>query len=150
MINLRNIFAFTLLAMPAVVEVGLGLVYGITSKPMSYHLLAMNADWSRFEPGTRALIMTLIKGYGSTHFSVGIAIILLLIQLKRGNLWAKWAIFIIGLPVLSATAYLSFRLALDTGAEVPWKGAVILLGMFIAGITLLDLKNLKRSNQILN
>jgi hypothetical protein len=106
---------------------------------MSYHKEALGVGWSQLEPGVRTLLITLLNGYGSAHFSVGIALgALLLFPLRQGQAWARWAVLAIGLPVLGATAYLSARLAAVTGSNVPWQGAIILLLLLLMGVALVD------------
>jgi hypothetical protein len=135
----RNRVAFVCIAIPALVELGLGVVYFTASEVMPYHEAALGVAWSRLEPGVRALLVTLVNGYGSAHLAVGIALgALLLFPLRRGHAWARWAILAVGLPVLGATAYLSARLAAMTGAGVPWQGSVILLLLFLLGVALAD------------
>jgi type II secretory pathway component PulF len=129
------------IAIPAVVEFGLGVVYFTASEVMPYHKEALGVEWSQLEPGVRTLLLTFVNGYGSAHLAVGIALTaLLLFPLRQGQVWARWTILAIGFPVLGATAYLSTRLAMTTGAGVPWQGAVVLLVLFVVGVALADPK----------
>jgi hypothetical protein len=131
--------AFVCIAIPALAELGLGVVYFTTSEVMSYHKEALGVGWSQLAPGVRTMLITLVNGYGSAHFAAGIALsALLLFPLRRGQAWARWAILAVGFPVLGATAYLSVRLAAITAASVPWQGAVTLLVLFIIGVALAD------------
>jgi len=140
-VNSRNKLAFACLAIPAFVELGLGVIYLTASEVMPYHKEALGVDWSQLEPGVRTLLMTFLRGYGSAHLAVGIALTtLLLIPLRQGQAWARWAILAIGFPFLGATAFLSFRLAMTTGSSVPWQGAVVLLVLFVVGVAVADPK----------
>lgn len=137
--SIRNRVAFPCIAIPALVELGLGLVYLTASEVMPYHRDALGVEWARLEPGVRALLMTLVNGYGSTHLAVGVALgALLLFPLRRGHAWARWALLAVGFPVLGGTAFFSARLAASTGASVPWQGAAILLLLFLVGVALAD------------
>jgi hypothetical protein len=140
-VSLRNRVAFVCIAIPALVELGLGVTYFFASEVMSYHKEALEVGWRQLEPGVRILLITFLNGYGSTHFAVGIALsALLLFPLRRGQAWGRWAVLAIGFPVLGATAYLSARLAAVTESNVPWQGAVILLLIFLVGVALVDPK----------
>ncbi len=133
----RRRIAFACIAFPAAVELGLGVVYLAASEPMPYHREALGVAWSELTPGTRAVLRTLLNGYGSTHLATGVALgALLLLPFRRGEAWARWAVLAIGLPVLAGTALLSWRLARETGAGVPWQGAAALLALFVAGVAL--------------
>lgn len=135
----RNKVAFVCIAIPALVELGLGVAYFTASEVMSYHQEALGVGWSQLEPGVRTLLLTLLNGYGSAHFAVGIALgAVLLLPLRRGQAWARWAVLAIGFPVLGATAYLSARLAAVTGSNVPWQGAIVLLLLLLVGVALVD------------
>lgn len=135
--TLRNRFAFVCIATPAFVEIGLGVVYFSAHEAMSYHKEALGVAWSELDAGVRTMLLTFINGYGSAHVAVGVALLaLLFFALRNGQAWARWAILAIGFPVLAATAYLSARLAAMTGASVPWKGALVLLIMFVVGVAL--------------
>jgi hypothetical protein len=135
--NFRPFIALACLGVPALAEIGLGLVYLTASQPMPYHREALAADWAGLEPGTRAWVITLLNGYGSTHLAVGLVISLLIgVLFLGGHAWARWAILAAGLPVLGATAFLFHRLAVMTGAGVPWKGAPALPAAFLIGIAL--------------
>lgn len=137
----RNKLAFVCIAIPALVELGLGVVYFTASEVMPYHKEALGAAWSQLEPGVRTLLLTFLNGYGSAHLAVGIALTaLLLFPLRQGQVWARWTILAIGFPVLGATTYLSARLAVTTGASVPWQGAVVLLVLLVVGVALADPK----------
>ncbi len=135
----RNRVGFVCIAIPALAELGLGVAYFTASEVMSYHKEALRVGWSQLEPGVRTLLITLLNGYGSAHFAVGIALgVLLLFPLRRGQAWARWAVLAIGSPVLGATAFLSARLAAVTGSSVPWQGAIILLLLLLVGVALVD------------
>ena len=136
-VNSRNKLAFVCIAIPALVEIGLGVVYFAAPELMPYHEEALGVGWSDLEPGVRTLLITLLNGYGSAHVAVGIALCaLLLFPFRRGQVWARWAILAAGFPVLAGTAYLAARLAASTGAHVPWPGALVLLLLFIVGVAL--------------
>jgi hypothetical protein len=138
-VSYRNRVAFVCIAIPALVELGLGVAYFTASEVMSYHQEALGVGWSQLEPGIRTLLLTLLNGYGSAHFAVGIALgALVLFPLRRRQAWARWAVLAIGFPVLGATAYLSARLASVTGSNVPWQGAIILLLLLLVGVALVD------------
>lgn len=106
---------------------------------MPYHEAALGVRWSELSPGVRALLRTFVNGYGSAHLAVGLALgVLVVFPLRDGRTWARWAILAVGLPVLGATAVLSARLAATTGADVPWRGAAVLFGLFVLGVVLVE------------
>jgi hypothetical protein len=125
------------IAIPALVELGLGAIYLTASDVMPYHREVVGVDWGQVEPGARTLLVALVNAYGSAHLAAGIALgVLALVPLRQGQPWARWAILGVGLPVLGGTAWVSARLALATGAGIPWEGAVFLLGLLVLGVAL--------------
>lgn len=134
--SVRNRVALVCVGVPALVEVGLGVTYLGASDVMPYHREAIGADAATLGAGTRALLLTLLNGYGSAHLATGTALLALMLPLTRGERWARWAILAVGLPVLAGTTWLSWRLAHATGAGVPWQGALALLVLFLVGVAL--------------
>ena len=136
-VSLRNRIAMACIGIAAIVEIIVGVVYFSASEVMPYHKEALGVAWSDLQPGVRTMLVGLMNAYGSTHFGVGVALgILVLIPLRRGYTWARWAILAVGLPVLGATVYLASRLAFSTGARAPWGVSLVLLGLFLAGVAL--------------
>lgn len=139
--TLRNGIALTCIAIPAIVEIIVGVTYFSASEVMPYHKEVLGVAWSDLQPGVRTMLVGFMNAYGSTHFAVGVALlILVLIPLRRGHSWARWAILAVGLPVLSATVYLAARLPFTTGAQTPWRGSLVLLGLFLVGVALVNPK----------
>jgi len=137
--SLRNGIALACIAIPAIVEIGVGVVYFTASEVMPYHEQVLGVAWSDLQPGIRTMLVGFINAYGSTHFGVGVALaILIAIPLRRGDSWARWAILAVGLPVLGATVYLAARLAFLTGARTPWLASGVLLALFLAGVGLVE------------
>lgn len=133
----RNRIAFICIAIPALVEIGLGIIYFFASEAMPYHKQVTGMEWSALAPGVQLMLVSLVNAYGSAHFAVGAALIALLaVPLRRREAWARWATLAVGLPVLAATAWTSRQLAAATTADVPWLGALVLLVVFMAGITM--------------
>jgi hypothetical protein len=139
--SLRNGIALACIAIPAIVEIGVGVVYFTASEVMPYHQQVLGVAWSDLQPGIRTMLVGFMNAYGSTHFGVGVALaILIAIPLRRGDWWARWAILAVGLPVLGATVYLAGRLAFLTGARTPWRASLVLLALFLAGVGLVEAK----------
>jgi hypothetical protein len=135
--SLRNGIPFACIAIPAIVGIVVGVTYFRASEVMPYHKEVLGVAWSDLQPGVRTMLVGFINAYGSAHFAVGISLaILILVPLRRGHPWARWALLAVGLPVLGATVYLAARLAFSTGAGTPWRVSLVLLGLFLAGVFL--------------
>jgi hypothetical protein len=133
----RNKLAFACIAIPTLVELGLGVVYFLAHEPMPYHKQVLGIEWDRLPTGVRTMLVALVNGYGSAHFGLGLALAwLLAVPFRRGEHWARWAILAAGFPLLAGTAWISTFLGTTTGAATRWQGATALLVMFIAGVAL--------------
>lgn len=129
--------ALACLALPTVVEIGLGVIYLSAAAPMPYHQEALGVPWEVLAPGVRTVLTGLVNAYGSAHLAVGIAMAVLVYQLLgKRQAWACWALLAVGAPVLVTTALVSAHFARVTGAAVPWRGAAALVVVFLIGIAL--------------
>ena len=139
--TLRNGIALTCIAIPAIAEIIIGVRYFWASQITAYHKEVLGVPWSDLEPGVQRMLVAFMNAYGSGHFAVGVALgLLVVIPLRRGEGWARWAILAVGLPVLGVAVLGSVRLALTTGAQTPWQPAVVLLVLFLVGIALVNPK----------
>ena len=133
----RNKFSLFCIALVAVVEVVIGIVYFTASEVMPYHIEVLGVDWGQLEPGVRTMLVAFINAYGSGHFAVGISLgALALIPMRQGHAWARWAVLAVGLPMLVTSAYISTYLASLVDEGPPWRGALAMLVVFMLGVTL--------------
>ena len=133
----RNKFSLFCIALIAVVEVVIGIVYFTASEVMPYHKEVLGVDWGQLEPGVRTMLVAFINAYGSGHFAVGISLgALALIPMRQGHAWARWAVLAVGLPMLVTSAYISTYLASLVDEGPPWRGALAMLVVFILGVAL--------------
>jgi hypothetical protein len=125
------------IALVAVVEVVIGIVYFTASEVMPYHKEVLGVDWGQLEPGVRTMLVAFINAYGSGHFAVGISLgALALIPMRQGHAWARWAVLAVGLPMLVTSAYISTYLASLVDEGPPWRGALAMLVVFMLGVAL--------------
>ncbi len=135
----RNKLSFICIGLIAIVEVVLGIVYLTASEVMPYHKEVIGVNWGELEPGTRTMFIAFINAYGSGHFAVGIALgALVLIPMREGHAWARWASLSIGVPFLATSAYVSYYLASLVDEGPPWRGALTMLVVFILGAALFE------------
>lgn len=133
----RNKLALFCIAIIAVVEVAIGIVYFTASEVMPYHKEVLGVEWGQLEPGVRTMLVAFINAYGSGHLAVGVSLgVLALIPLRQGHAWARWAVLAVGLPMLATSAYISTYLASLVDEGPPWRGALAMLVVFILGVAL--------------
>ena len=133
----RNKISLVCIGLVAVIECVVGFVYLTASEVMPYHKEVLGTDWNQLQPGIRTMLVGFVNAYGGGHLAVGLALaVLVLFPLRRGEAWARWAVLVVGLPMLATTAYVASYLASHTGAGTPWRGAIIMLVIFILGVAL--------------
>ena len=139
--KLKTTIALNLIV--AAVSLLVGIIYFTATELTDYHKAVIGVDWSTLAPGAQTLLFILMKGTGDAVFITGICILfLVLVPLKRGENWARWAIITVGLtcylPMLGGAAYL----ATTTGAPSPWWLNAILIALLFAAFFLSgELKN---------
>ena len=135
----RNKISVICVGLIAIVEVVLGIVYLTASEVMPYHKEVLGVEWGQLEPGVRTMLVAFINAYGSGHLAVGIALgVLVLIPMREGHGWARWAVLAVGLPMLATSAYVSSYLASLVDEGPPWRGALTMLVVFILGVVLFE------------
>lgn len=139
--SLRNGIALTCIAIPAVAMIVVGVTYFTASEIMPYHKEFLEVPWSELPPNVRAMLVGFLHIMGANQLTVGLALVLLVvIPLRRGDSWARWAILAVGLPLFSFTTLVATRISLSSGARTPWQLAVVLLVLFLVGIALVNPK----------
>lgn len=120
-----------------IVSILLGLIYLFSPEFMSYHREAVGIDWTELPPAFQVLILALIKVTGAGWVSMGIALLILLhFAFNRGQVWAGWAIPLIGLIFYGPTLYVTTWVTLNTPGTAPWYGSLIAVIMLLGGFIL--------------
>lgn len=131
----RNRIAALCIGLNALVEIGVGVVYLVSREVMPYHKAVLGVGWDQLEPGVRTMLVAFLNAYGSAHLGVGLALAaLVLVPMRKAQPWARWAALAVGLPVLGTTALVSFQLARIAEPGPPWRGALALFLIFLAGV----------------
>jgi len=107
---------------------GIGVRYLIAKEPMPHHLRILGAPWSELTPGTRTLMLTLMKGTGLVGVCTAVPLaVLLAVPFQRHETWSYWAILLVGLTALVPMLIGAIRVRSATGVAVPWWPHVALL-----------------------
>ncbi len=114
----------------------MGLVYGLTPRPLPYHLQILGTDWNQIAPASRLLLMALLHGAGLATLSAATGLLLILwIPWRRAERWARLAVPLLGGTTCALLTLLTWRLQVTTGLPTPWKLlAVPLLLLLVAAI----------------
>ncbi|MFT7007665.1 MAG: hypothetical protein ACJAXJ_002194 [Colwellia sp.] len=114
-----------------------GLVYAIRDSYLPYHAAATTYAWHELEPGVRTLFLAMLNGAGSLMLLTALTLILLLIiPFRQNQRWCFWAIPLIGISAMLTTIRAGVLVDLNTPANPPWLGLLIVIALFTSGLVL--------------
>jgi hypothetical protein len=114
-----------------------GLVYAIRDSYLPYHAAATTYAWHELEPGVQTLFLAMLNGSGSLMLLTALTLILLLIiPFRQNQRWCFWAIPLIGISAMLITIRAAVLVDLNTPANPPWLGLLIVIGFFTSGLFL--------------
>jgi hypothetical protein len=112
---------------------------------MPYHQQVIGMKWSVVAPRFQMMFLAFLHGSGISMFSLGIAtLFLLFFPFRKGEIWCRWAISAIYLPVGIYVFYIARDLHTNTQASTPWQFAAILILITIVGAIL----SIKKSDDL--
>lgn len=129
---MKRKIALALHGLTAVVFLALAVVYMTRTEIMPYHLDALGTTWDAIEPAYQTLFLAFIRGVGGGYLAAAVALfVIVLIPMRRGAAWARWAAPTIvgsGLgPLIGVIMYVRA----NTSAEPPLTLAVVVLAISI-------------------
>ncbi len=134
--------AYYLFLLCGAMSIVFGFLYLFNPTIMPYHKAAIGENYDQIEPmGLRILLHIMLKVAAAGFLSVGLALILMTaIPFRRGQNWARSAIWAVGFLSSSILFYVTVMVAEDTGAHTPWianlSGMILLSACwFLAGKT---------------
>jgi hypothetical protein len=115
----------------------MGVVYLSRTQFMPYHAMALGKIWPDIDQALQILLLALMKAFGGASLAVGVGMaILLFIPFRRGVLWARCAIPVVGVVAELPALYATLSVAHNTPATPPWIGVLLIMVLLIAGFVL--------------
>jgi len=112
-----------------------GMVYSIRDSYMPYHAAATTYQWHELEPGIQVLFRAMFNGAGSLMLLTALTLILLLsIPFRQNQRWSLWAIPLIGIGAMLTTIRGAVLVDLNTAANPPWLGLLVIIALFCSGL----------------
>lgn len=135
--TVKTKIAFGCYLVVAISAMVMGLLYTTSPTIMPYHQQAIGMRWDDIDPNLSLLLLALLRGAGIAGWITGLSIgVLLFIPFRRGEMWSRWAITLLGFVSLLPALYYTVRLKLSTGASTPWIPSIFLLLLLIFGFFL--------------
>lgn len=127
--------AFILYALGIAATILIGLLYAVMPRLMPYHLKALQTTWDELDGNYQILLKGLLNGGGFYGLSNGLLMLtLLLIPFRNGDLWAGYAIGLIGLLGTSPLGYIVYSIKKKTPGNPPFSVMVAVNLFFILGL----------------
>ena len=129
--------AFICYLIAAVGSIGFGMVYLARSTFMPYHRDALSTPWEKLEKPYQALFLALIKVAGGGFLVSGLSVVFMaLFPFRAGDVWARFAIPIIGLSMALPALYATIHVRRQTPANPPVAASVIIVALLLIGFAL--------------
>lgn len=129
---MKRKIALTLHGLCALVFLALAVVYMSRTEIMPYHLDALGTTWDALAPEYQTLFLGFIRGVGGGYLSAAVALfIIVLIPLRRGAAWARWAVPTIVGTGLGPLIGIILYVRANTSAEPPLNLPIIVLAISI-------------------
>ena len=124
---------------------GVGLFYLLRDELMPYHLEALGTRWSELGPEYQLLFKSLLNGAGGAALGAGTAMLLILsFPFRRGELWAAWALLLVGVAVAAPTTLIVLRIRETTAANPPLFPLILGDALLVAGLVFSQLGGVQR------
>lgn len=113
----------------------IGVLYATRRQVMPYHLQALETTWDEIDPNYQLLLKALLNGGGYYGLSVGLFMLVLwLIPFRDGEVWAGYAIGLIGLVGTFPLGYIVYRVKKYTAGNPPLGVMIVVNALLIAGL----------------
>ena len=127
--------AFWLYGLATLATILIGLLYASRRQVMPYHLKALESPWEEIDPKYQFLLRALLNGGGYYGLSVGLfMLVLLLIPFRNGEIWAGYAIGLIGLVGTFPLGYIVYSVKKHTAGNPPLGVMIVVNLLLIAGL----------------
>ena len=103
----------------AILTIAAGLRHMLAIEFMPYHAELAGMQWSRVEAGARTLILGMLRILGGGLLAAGLALLWLLIPLRRGARWAAWAALTVAAAVWLPAIFVMLGLRAATPMAEP-------------------------------
>jgi hypothetical protein len=104
---------------------------------MPYHRAALSTPWEKLEKPFQALLLGLMKVAGGGFLVSGLSVgIMTLFPFRAGEVWARFAIPIVGLTMALPTLYATILVRRQTPATPPVATTMITIALISVGFAL--------------
>ena len=119
----------------AILSILIGVLYASRRQIMPYHLDALETTWEAIDTKYQFMLKALLNGGGFYGLASGLYMLVLLwIPFRAGQLWAGYAIGIIGLVGALPLAYIVYKVKTRTKGNPPLWIMIVVNILLIVGL----------------
>jgi hypothetical protein len=112
-----------------------GAVYATRKTVMPYHLEALETSWEEIGPKYQYMLKALLNGGGYFGLSTGLfMLVLLIIPFRHGDVWAGYAIGVIGLVGALPLGLIVRGVKKNTAGNPPLVVMVVIVALLVLGL----------------
>ena len=127
--------SFWLYMLAAIATILIGLLYASRRTIMPYHLDALETSWDEIDGKYQFLLKALLNGGGFFGLATGLfMLVILLIPFRQGELWAGYAVGLIGLIGCLPLGFIVHAVQKNTAGNPPLGVMIVVNGLLIAGL----------------
>lgn len=127
--------SFYCYAAATILTILIGLLYATRKQIMPYHLEALESPWEDIDSKYQFMLKALLNGGGFFGLSQGLFMLILLwIPFRTEQLWAGYAIGLIGLVGALPLGYIVYQVKTKTNGNPPFFVMVIVNLLLIVGL----------------
>ncbi len=113
----------------------IGAVYATRKTVMPYHLEALETSWEEIGPKYQYMLKALLNGGGYFGLSTGLfMLVLLIIPFRHGDVWAGYAIGVIGLVGALPLGLIVRGVKKNTAGNPPLMVMVVVVALLVLGL----------------
>lgn len=140
--SLAYTISFYCYATATLLTILIGLLYASRKQIMPYHLEALETPWDAIDTKYQFMLKVLLNGGGFYGLSSGLFMLILLwIPFREGQLWAGYAIGLIGLVGTLPLGYIVYQVKTKTNGNPPLWIMVVVNLLLIVGLVSFCLSN---------
>ncbi|MEW9919582.1 hypothetical protein AB2B41_08210 [Marimonas sp. MJW-29] len=132
-----RIAAISSYVITGIVSIVMGAIYLFSPEFMPYHVDALGRAWEELPDSERVLFGALLDVAGAGWIALGVAVIVLVvIPLRRGELWARILVPVLLVLFYVPTLVATLTVLTQTPGSPPWYGNAFALLATAAGVAL--------------
>lgn len=114
--------------------------YGRGPVPVTYHRLILEREDTVLSPFATLILTGLYRAFAGAMAALGLLVVALSLgPVRSGALWAEVVLLLSGAVFVAGSVATPRRIEAATGVQTPWRLALVIGGLLLAGFVLAQL-----------